>query len=45
MKIKRLSLLVAIGCAAMGAHAVVTDQMIENDANATNDVLSWGLGT
>jgi alcohol dehydrogenase (cytochrome c) len=29
----------------MGAHAVVTDQMIENDAKSTGDVLSWGIGT
>ena len=47
MKLKLLSLLVTIGCAAMatGAHAVVTDQMIENDAKTPGDVLSWGLGT
>ena len=45
MKLRLLTLLVSIGCAAMGAHAVVTDQMIENDAKSTNDVLSWGMGT
>lgn len=45
MKLKLLTLLVSIGCAAMGAHAVVTDQMIENDAKSTDDVLSWGIGT
>lgn len=45
MKLKLLTLLVSIGCAAMGAHAVVTDQMIENDAKTTDDVLSWGMGT
>jgi len=45
MKLKLLTLLVSIGCAAMGAHAVVTDQMIENDAKSTDDVLSWGMGT
>jgi len=47
MKLKLLSLLVTVGCAAMAAtnaHAVVTDQMIENDAKSTGDVLSWGLG-
>ena len=45
MKLRLLTLLVSTGCAAMGAHAVVTDQMIENDAKSTNDVLSWGMGT
>jgi alcohol dehydrogenase (cytochrome c) len=40
-----LSLLVTLGVASMGAHAVVTDQMIENDAKSTGDVLSWGIGT
>jgi alcohol dehydrogenase (cytochrome c) len=45
MKLKLLSLLVTLGCASMAAHAVVTDQMIENDAKSTGDVLSWGLGT
>jgi alcohol dehydrogenase (cytochrome c) len=45
MKLKLLSLLVTLGCASMGAQAVVTDQMIENDAKSTNDVLSWGIGT
>ena len=48
MRLKLLSLLVTLGCAAMattGAQAAgVTDQMIDNDANSTNDVLSWGLG-
>ena len=44
MRIKLLSLLVGLGCAAMGAQAVVTDQMIENDAKSTGDVLSWGIG-
>jgi alcohol dehydrogenase (cytochrome c) len=45
MRIKLLSLLVTLGVASMGAHAVVTDQMIENDAKSTGDVLSWGIGT
>ena len=44
MKLKLLSLLIALGTASMGANAVVTDQMIENDAGSTGDVLSWGLG-
>ena len=45
MRLKMLSLLVTLGMASMAAHAVVTDQMIENDAKSTGDVLSWGLGT
>jgi len=45
MRMKLLSLLVLAGLASTAAHAVVTDQMIENDAKSTNDVLSWGIGT
>ena len=44
MKLKLLSLLVTLGIASMGAQAVVTDKMIENDAASTGDVLSWGIG-
>ena len=44
MKLKLLSLLVTMGIASMGAHAQVTDKMIENDAASTGDVLSWGIG-
>ena len=44
MKLKLLSLLVLAGVASMGAQATVTDQMIENDAKSTGDVLSWGIG-
>jgi alcohol dehydrogenase (cytochrome c) len=43
MQKKLLSLLVCAGLASM-AHATVTDQMIENDAKSTGDVLSWGIG-
>jgi len=45
MRLKLLSVLVTLGLAAMGAQAVVTDQMIESDAKSTDDVLSWGIGT
>ena len=38
-------MLVTLGLASLGAQAVVTDQMIENDAKSTGDILSWGLGT
>ncbi len=44
MRVKLLSLMVTLGLASMAAQAVVTDQMIENDAQTTNDVLSWGIG-
>ncbi|MEK8050256.1 PQQ-dependent methanol/ethanol family dehydrogenase [Ideonella sp. DXS22W] len=48
MRIKLLSFLVAAGCAAMAGQSAmaagVTDQMIENDAKSTGDVLSWGVG-
>ena len=45
MRLKMLGLLITLGMASMASHAVVTDQMIENDAKSTNDVLSWGIGT
>jgi len=45
MRMKLLSLLVTLGAASMGAQAVVTDQMIANDAKSTGDVLTWGIGT
>ncbi|MBQ0958922.1 PQQ-dependent methanol/ethanol family dehydrogenase [Ideonella sp. 4Y11] len=44
MRMKLLALLITLGTAQM-AHAVVTDQMIENDAKSPGDVLSWGIGT
>lgn len=46
MKLKLLSLLVTVSLASLGAQAAtpVTDQMIENDAKSTGDVLSWGIG-
>jgi len=45
MRMKLLSVMVTLGLSAMAAQAVVTDQMIENDAKSTGDVLSWGVGT
>mgnify|MGYP006159264311 CR=1 FL=1 len=46
MKLKLSTLLVTLSLASMGATAgpPVTDQMIENDAKSTGDVLSWGIG-
>lgn len=43
MKRTLLSLLVML--AASQAGAVVTDKMIQDDANTPDDVLSWGIGT
>ncbi len=45
MRLKLLHLLVLAATASFGAQAVVTDQMLENDAKSTGDVLSWGMGT
>jgi len=49
MQIRLSALLVAAAVAAMASPAsaqkAVTDQMIENDARTTGDVLSYGLGT
>jgi len=45
MRPQLLGLLIAVGLASSAAHAVVTDQMIENDAKTPSDVLSWGIGT
>lgn len=45
MRANLLSALVAAALASTAAHAVVTDQMIANDAKTPGDVLSWGLGT
>ena len=44
MQKKLLSLLVTAALASTAAHAKVTDDMIENDAKSTGDVLSWGIG-
>jgi alcohol dehydrogenase (cytochrome c) len=45
MKLKTISFLLASALASVQGHAVVTDAMIANDAQTTNDVLSWGMGT
>ena len=44
MRLKLLATLMAIGFATGTAQAVVTQQMIDNDASETKEVLSWGLG-
>lgn len=43
MKRTLLSILIMAATAHVGAQ--VTDAMIANDANSTEDVLSWGMGT
>ena len=43
MKRKLISILVMAATAHVGAQ--VTDAMIANDANSSEDVLSWGMGT
>jgi alcohol dehydrogenase (cytochrome c) len=45
MHLKLLTALVAATFAAGTAHAAVTDQMIEAEATATGNVLTWGLNT
>lgn len=45
MRVKLLATLMAIGFATGTAQAVVTQQMIDNDASDTKEVLSWGLGS
>lgn len=51
MRVRPIRLLVGAALAALAAQSTqaagtpVTDQMIENDAKTTSDVLSWGLGT
>jgi alcohol dehydrogenase (cytochrome c) len=45
MHLKLLTALVAATFAAGIAHAAVTDQMIEAEATATGNVLTWGLNT
>ena len=45
MRLKLLTVLIHAGLAASAAHAVVTDKMIENEATATGDILTWGLNT
>ena len=42
---KLLATLVAATFAAGSSHAIVTDQMIEKEATATGDVLTWGVNT
>ncbi|MFZ2987583.1 PQQ-dependent methanol/ethanol family dehydrogenase [Ideonella sp.] len=45
MRLRLSSLMITLAVASLSAQAVVTDQMIDNDAKTPNDVLSWGLGS
>jgi alcohol dehydrogenase (cytochrome c) len=45
MKLKLLAAMMALGFAASGLNAAVTQQMIDNDAGEAKEVLSSGLGT
>ena len=45
MRPRLLTALISAGLAAAAAQAAVTDQMIENEATATGNVLTWGLNT
>ncbi|MDN8618311.1 PQQ-dependent methanol/ethanol family dehydrogenase [Variovorax ginsengisoli] len=44
MQLKLLAALIAAGLAA-AAHAQVTDKMIQSEATATGNVLTWGINT
>jgi alcohol dehydrogenase (cytochrome c) len=45
MQLKLLTALMALGLAAGGLNAAVTQQMIDNDAGEAKEILSSGLGT
>ncbi len=44
MRIKQLSLWVALALGTMNAQSAVTDKMIEDDAKTPGDIVSWGIG-
>lgn len=45
MQLKLLAALISAGLAAAAAHAQVTDKMIQSEATATGNVLTWGINT
>src|SRR6188768_3653872 len=45
MQLKLSTALVAAGLAAAAAHAQVTDKMIQSEATAKGNVLTWGINT
>jgi len=44
MRIKQLTVWVALALGTMSAQSAVTDKMIEDDAKSPGDVVSWGIG-
>ena len=46
MKLKLLAALMAVGMGVgnQAAHAVVTQEMVDNAAGDTKEVLTWGMG-
>ena len=45
MRIKQLTVWVALALGTMSAQSAVTDKMIDDDAKTPGDVVSWGIGT
>ncbi|MEJ8825810.1 PQQ-dependent methanol/ethanol family dehydrogenase [Variovorax humicola] len=45
MQLKLLTALIAVGLAATAARAQVTDKMIQSEATATGNILTWGINT
>lgn len=45
MQLKLLTALSAVGLVAATAHAQVTDRMIQSEATAKGNVLTWGINT
>jgi len=45
MQLKLLTALISIGLAAAAANAQVTDKMIQSEATAAGNILTWGVGT
>lgn len=44
MRMKQLTVWVALALATVGAQSAVTDKMIEDDAKTPGDIVSWGIG-
>lgn len=44
MRLKQVTVWVALALATVGAQSAVTDKMIEDDAKTPGDIVSWGIG-
>ena len=44
MRMKQLTVWVALALGTVGAQSAVTDKMIEDDAKTPGDIVSWGIG-